>query len=123
MGDIPNSNLEQGRIFLFRTDSAGQNPVSVVSNAGTIDYKKGEINIFALNIRETSKTKGGNPVIEISAIPKSNDIIGLQDLYLQLDINNSILNVVSDDISSGSDLSGTTYTRTSSYENGNLIRK
>jgi len=50
------------------------------------------------------------------------DVIGKEDLYLQLDINNSVLNMQTDDISSGANISGSTYTVTSSYTNGNLIR-
>jgi hypothetical protein len=121
MTDIPDSNLRTGRIIIFRPTSQTEF-VTVASNAGTINYQKGEIILSPIDFRETSKITGENPVIEISAIPKSNDIIGLQDLYLQIDINNSTLNTVSDEISSGADISGTSYTVTSSYENGNLVR-
>ena len=121
MTDIPDSNLRTGRIIIFRPTSQ-TDFVVVASNAGTINYQKGEIILSPIDIRETSKFNGENPVIEISGSPKSNDIIGLQDLYLQIDINNSTLNTVSDEISSGADISGTSYTVTSSYENGNLVR-
>ena len=121
MTDVPDSNLRTGRIVIFRPTSQTEFAV-VASNAGTINYQKGEIILSPIDFRETSKTSGENPVIEISASPKSNDIIGLQDLYLQIDINNSTLNTVSDEISSGADISGTSYTVTSSYENGNLVR-
>ena len=66
--------------------------------------------------------KDGQTIIEISAIPKSNDVIGLQDLYLQLDINNSLFEMVADQISSGLDPSASNYIVTSSYSNGNLVR-
>ena len=121
MSDVPDSNLRTGRIVFFRLASQTE-VVVVASNAGTINYQKGEIILRPVDFRETSKTRGENPIIEISAIPKSNDVIGLQDLYLQIDINNSTLNAVSDEISSGADISGTSYTVTSSYENGNLVR-
>jgi len=121
MTDVPDSNLRTGRIVFFRLASQTE-VVVVASNAGTINYQKGEIILRPVDFRETSKTRGENPIIEISAIPKSNDVIGLQDLYLQIDINNSTLNAVSDEISSGADISGTSYTVTSSYENGNLVR-
>ena len=62
------------------------------------------------------------PIIEISISPYSNDVIGLQDLYLQLDINNSTINMIIDQISSGSDTSGTNYIVSSSYTNGSLVR-
>ena len=121
MTDVPDSNLRTGRIIFFRLVSQTE-VVTVATNAGTINYEKGEILLSPVDFRETIKSKAENPVIEISAVPKSNDVIGLQDLYLQIDINNSTLNAVSDEISSGADISGTSYTVTSSYENGNLVR-
>jgi hypothetical protein len=119
--DVPNDNQLTGRIFLFKLLSETQ-PIVVNSNVGSIDYEKGEIILNSINIISTTKNSQGEPIIEVAAIPKSNDVIGLQDLYLQLDINNSSLNMLSDKISSGSDLSGTTYITTSSYTNGNLVR-
>ena len=65
----------------------------------------------------------GEPIIEISAVPESNDIIGLQDLYLNLNISDVTLEVISDKISSGDDPSGSTYTKTTSYSNGSIIRE
>jgi hypothetical protein len=121
IGDTPNSNGLTGSIFFFRLQ-AENNPIIVRSNVGKIDYAKGEILLNSVNISETSKTSFLQPIIQISAVPKSNDVIGLQDLYLQLDINNSTLNMLSDVISSGSDTSGSTYTVTSSYTNGDLVR-
>jgi len=61
-------------------------------------------------------------LVEISATPYSNDVIGLQDLYLQLDPFNMKVNMVTDRIASGSDVSGTNYLVTSSYAN-NLVRR
>ena len=62
-------------------------------------------------------------VIEVQAYPESNDIIGLKDLYLQLDISNSKINIVRDTISSGEQISGIGYNVTSSYSNGSIIRQ
>jgi len=121
MGDSPNTNGLTGSIFFFRLQSENE-PIIVKSNVGKIDYVKGEIKLNPVKIVATSKTSFLQPVIQISVVPKSNDVIGLQDLYLQLDINNSILNMLSDDISSGSDISGSTYKVTSSYTNGDLVR-
>ena len=121
LSDIPDSNKTTGTIFFFKLLSDSQ-PVIVRQSAGTIDYKKGEIILNPVNIVSTSKLIQEQPFIEISAIPKSNDVIGLQDLYLQLDINKSQLNMLPDEISSGSDPSGTSYITTSSYNNGNLVR-
>ena len=84
--------------------------------------EKGEIKLSPVNLISTSKNSGGTPIIEVSAIPKSNDIIGLQDLYLQLDINSVEINMIPDNIESGSDSSGSNYIFSSSYFNGDLVR-
>ena len=119
--DIPNSNGLTGNIFFFKLQSSTQ-PVIVKRNVGIIDYVKGEIKLYPVNIISTLKSSFSQPIIQISVIPKSNDVIGLQDLYLQLDINNITLNMLSDEISSGSDISGSSYKFTSSYTNGDLVR-
>jgi hypothetical protein len=121
LSDIPNANQTTGEIFFFKLDSPTQ-PAIVKRSVGTVNYEKGEILLNPVNIVSTSKTMQGESIIEISVSPYSNDVIGLQDLYLQLDINNSVLNMLSDEISSGADPSGTTYKITSSYTNGNLVR-
>jgi hypothetical protein len=121
MSDVPNSDKKTGAIFLFRLSST-DNPTIVRNNAGVIDYVRGEIRLNPINITSTSKNIEGDSIIEISISPTSNDVIGLQDLYLQLDASSSVLNMLSDEISSGSDISGTTYTVTSSYLNGDLVR-
>jgi hypothetical protein len=121
LSDTPNSDLLTGRVFLFRLDAKNQ-PVVVRSNVGTIDYVKGEIRVNALNITATTKTSFGDNIVEFSVTPKSNDIIGLQDLYLQLDTSSSSINMVNDVISSGIDISGSQYIVTSSYLNGEFVR-
>jgi len=113
LGDIPSDDGVEGTVVAFKL--VGNNESQVSKEVGTIDYEKGEIMLFNLQIESTSKELNGSPIIEISASPESNDIIGLQDLYLQLDVSNSDINAVVDRISSGSDLSGATYIRSSSY--------
>ncbi len=122
LGDIPSDDGNEGKVVAFRL--TGENDTQVARQVGTIDYDKGEIMLFNLQIESTVKNLNGSPVIEISASPDSNDIIGLQDLYLQLDISKSDVNAIVDRISSGSDLSGATYIRSSSYFDfaENLIR-
>jgi len=90
-------------------------------NFGTIDFVKSENKLYAINLYFIALYKGA-PIIEISTSPYSNDVIGLQDLYLQLDINNTFIKMVSDSISSGADISGTNYTVSSSYSNGIYVR-
>ena len=121
ISDSPNADMKKGSLFLFKLDSQTQ-PSIIKRNIGTVDYHKGEIMIDAINLISTSKTLQGQPIIELSVCPRSNDVIGLQDLYLQLDINSSTLNMLTDDISSGSNPSGTLYKSTSSYMNGNIAR-
>ena len=121
IGDLPNTNQKTGALFLFKLNSPTE-PVVVRNNVGTIDYERGEVRLYPIKITNAAKTKDGVRIVEISASPNSNDVIGKEDLYLQLDINNSVLNMQTDDISSGANISGSTYTVTSSYTNGNLIR-
>jgi len=121
MSDMPNNDQTTGTIFFFQLSSETDGLI-VKQSAGTIDYVKGEILLNPVNFTSTTKSIGGDPIIEISASPKSNDVIGLQDLYLQLDTTKSVLNMLSDEISSGADPSGSTYQTTSSYLNGTLVR-
>ena len=121
LADIPDLNNLTGTIVIFRLDSLEQFRI-IIENAGTIDYVKGEINLDAISILQTVKSDG-EPIIEISATPESNDIIGLQDLYLNLNISDVTLEVISDKIASGDDPSGSTYTKTTSYSNGSIIRE
>jgi len=98
--DFPDlNNPTQGKLFVF--DGESQNYFNEV---GKVNYETGEIFLQSISVTGTEITQDGEPVIMISAIPKSNDIIGLQDLYLQIDINRSKLTILSDDISSGADL-------------------
>jgi len=117
--DIPDLTGEKGQISLFSLNEGSSTPVIQRRNIGVIDYKKGRITLDPINI-VSGKTKDNVDILEISATPESNDIIGLQDLYLQLD--SSFVDMVVDEISSGADPSGSTYTVTTSYKNGNIIR-
>jgi hypothetical protein len=122
LGDLPNTNRETGSLFLFTVSSTNsRNPTILRRNVGTIDYKNGIITINPINIL-SGKTKDGQAIVEISAVPKSNDVVGKQDLYLQLDINNSNFEMVIDEIASGLDPSASNYIVSSSYNNGNLVR-
>ena len=120
LGDIPNADLKTGIINLYKLDSPTQ-PRICRRNVGTIDYIKGEIILYPINIISTVINRG-TPLIEIEAVPYSNDVIGLQDLYLQLDTSNVIINMWPDDISSGVELAGTSHQVSSSYSNGVFVR-
>lgn len=123
LSDIPNTDRETGIIFFFSLPNKNSTNFNIIiRNAGTVDYKKGIINLNPLNIISTEKIINGQSTIQISTTPKSNDVIGLQDLYLQLDINSSLFEMVVDEISSGADPSASNYIVSSSYTNGNLVR-
>ena len=116
IGDIPNTNRENGSLFLFTLDNpSSRNPTIVRRNVGRIDYIKGIVTLNPINIQSTQKVIDGQSVIQVVATPQSNDVIGLQDLYLQLDVNSSVFEVITDSIASGLDPSASTYTVSSSY--------
>jgi len=119
--DFPNSDGKTGSISFFKLISNDEYEI-VRKNVGSIDYEKGEVKLNPINISNTSKIDGEDSIIQISAAPKSNDIIGKQELYIMIDVNNSIINMISDSISSGTDISGSNFIITSSYSNGNLVR-
>ena len=122
LGDIPDTNRVTGTIFLFTVPNVGsQSPTIIRRNAGTINYVSGIVTLNPINVL-TAKDKDGIPIIEIEASPLSNDVVGLQDLYLQLDIGGSNFEMVVDEISSGLDPSASNYIVSSSYANGNLVR-
>jgi hypothetical protein len=120
LGDLPNKDLLTGSVFLFKLDALAE-PVIVKKNIGIINYKKGEIKMNPMKVLSTVVNRGA-PLIEISTIPYSNDVIGLQDLYLQLDTRFSTVTMKSDNIASGDDISGSNYNVTSSYSNGTFTR-
>ena len=117
--DVPDATGEKGQISLFSLNEGSSSPLIQRKNVGVINYKTGRITLDPINIL-SGKIKDNVDILEISATPESNDIIGLQDLYLQLD--SSVVDMVVDQISSGIDPSGSTYTVTTSYKNGSIIR-
>jgi len=117
--DTPNSDKKTGVISIVKKDVVNNEKIIIVENAGTVDYIKGEINLTTINITSTDLP---NNIIEVQAFPESNDVIGLQDLYLKFNIDSSVINMVKDTISSGDQISGVGYKVTSSYNNGKLVR-
>ena len=102
---------DKGGIFFF-TYTEGGTPVVIKKNAGTVDYMHGEILIDTVNILSTVIA---NNVIEIQAIPHSNDIVGLNDLYVKFDMSNTKINMVQDLIASGENTSGSRFVHVHSY--------
>ena len=98
LSDIPDSNGVTGNLFFFTLPNIqSQSPTIVRRNVGTISYASGVITLNPVNILE-AKVKEGQDIIEIEATPKSNDVVGLQDLYLQLDTSSSFFETVDDQI-------------------------
>jgi hypothetical protein len=121
ISDVPDADRKTGRLILFKLLSSNQ--VAVIrNNVGTVDYQKGEVFVNALIVTNTV-IRGDQNMIQISCTPKSYDVIGLQDLYLQLDTSNSLVTMVSDTISSGEDVSGSNYIVSSSFPNGRKDRQ
>ena len=110
---------EKGRIFFFTYEEGGT-PNIVKKNAGTVDYMTGEVLIDTVNILSTVVA---NDVIEIQAIPHSNDIVGLRDLYVKFDMTNTTINMVTDLIASGENTSGSRFVHTHSYYMPTFTRK
>jgi len=127
--DVPNKdalgNLDgsgKGVISAIKKTNTDQLQVAL-RGVGTVDYIKGEILLNTINITSTQQQ---NAIIEVQAFPDSNDVIGLKDLYLSLDVSSSRINTIKDVIASGEDISGVSFAReyyTSSYSNGDLERK
>jgi len=112
-------NREKGRIFFF-TYTEGATPNIVKKNAGTVDYMTGEVLIDTVNILSTVIA---NNVVEIQAIPHSNDIVGLRDLYVKFDMTNTTINMIPDLIASGENTSGSRFVHTHSYYTPTYTRK
>ena len=79
---------------------------------GSVDYTLGEVVVNDVIISSTPYTVNQ---IRINAVPKSNDLISLRETYLTIGIDNTVVNVVEDVISSGSNIAGTGVTLESSY--------
>ena len=114
-GDVINTYyLEDdglGQLKLFYVKDTGEREY-VDGLWGTVDYLLGEIVVNDLIITSTSSSSNQ---IRISAVPNSNDLISLRETYLTIGIDNTVVNVVEDVISSGSNISGTGVSLESSY--------
>ena len=120
--DIPNPDLKTRIISMVEQLPSGDINV-VTKSAGTVDYLKGEILLGTVNILGSVD---GSGIIEVQAIPESNDVVGLKELYLDFSVSKSKINMVRDVISSGDEITGTTFIKdyySSSYLNGQLIRE
>tara|TARA_B100000614_G_scaffold261856_1_gene292962 strand:- start:288 stop:2162 length:1875 start_codon:yes stop_codon:yes gene_type:complete len=101
-----------GTIRLYYVNSDGSKQY-IGGNWGTIDYTMGEITINDLVISEVVNSI--DKIIQFAVVPESNDIVSLRETYLTLGIDNLVVNVLDDEISSGSNTSGTGVVPESSY--------
>ena len=108
--DFPNSDQLTGTIKFF---TINESVITFINNnAGIVDYVRGEINLFPVNISSTTISEK----IEIEITPESNDIVAKENLYIVLDTKgNSQLNLLEDVLVSGSNISGTNYAPPSSF--------
>lgn len=116
LSDIPNNDGETGSIFFFKL--VDNSPFVVRNNTGIVNYKRGEIRLSPVIFTSSSSNLG----IEIQAIPESNDVLALKDIYLELDTKKLNVAVLEDVITSGENTSATQYAVTSSYLNENYTR-
>ena len=89
--------VQIGTLFIFTLGSNNEE-VIISQSAGTVNYKTGEILIDTVNITSTSLPEN---IIEVQAIPLSNDVLARKELYLQLDVAKSNFTMRQDSISSG----------------------
>ena len=92
--------------------------IKTIQNAtqGTIDYGTGQITLNSLSVASISNIRGSaSSKIEITVSPSSNDVVPVRDQILEIDIENSIVNVSEDTFVGGSSDAGVGYTTSSSY--------
>jgi hypothetical protein len=110
--DLPDNNEITGKIRFFILEN--NIPKFINNNAGTVNYKKGEIILYPIMIESSSLDNK----IEIEVIPESNDIVARENLYIVIDISSiSKLTLIEDLIASGSNRSGSSYVTPSSFIN------
>ncbi len=108
--DFPNSDQLTGVVKFFKMNNGVITYIN--NNAGNVDYVKGEIDLFPVNISSTTLSNR----VEIEVTPESNDIVAKENLYIVLDTTgNSELSLIEDVLVSGSNISGTNYLPPSSF--------
>ncbi|AMO43109.1 baseplate wedge subunit [Cyanophage S-RIM32] len=75
-----------GKIVLYRIDSITGEKIVLNDSVGTVNYTKGEIQLYDLTIIEGSFFDNR---IEVRTIPLSNDIRATREVYLDVDIPKS----------------------------------
>jgi hypothetical protein len=100
-----------GDLFLFQI--LEDDRVQVInSKFGRIDYEKGEIILETVNITSTLEE---NNIIEIEAVPLSNDVLARNEMYLSFDVAKSNIYMRVDSVATGNNSSGSRFLSQSSY--------
>jgi hypothetical protein len=88
--DYPNITVyfedRDGKIVLYRIDSLTGEKITLNDSLGIVDYEKGELMLYNLTIIKGSFEDNK---IEVRAKPRSNDIVALRNVYLDVDIAKS----------------------------------
>ena len=98
------------RLFYINTDGSKQ---YINGNWGSVDYVEGEVTINDVVIDEVPGSVTNT--LQFSVIPESNDLVSLRETYLTIGIDNLVVNVIDDEISSGANVAGTGVVPESSY--------
>jgi hypothetical protein len=126
-GNLDGSGMGTISIIQINSDSgisttSSMPYIQVVKNAGIVNYMTGSIYLNPINIISTQIS---NNVIEIQAYPESNDVLGLNNLYIYFDLTKSKINMIKDAVSSGQNISGSQFISISSYsdsEDSQIVR-
>ena len=116
--DVPQDGSEIGTLSVVKPSENNRYQV-IKKSIGTVNYETGEILINTIYITGTELP---NNVVEVEAYPDSNDVIGLNDLYVTFDVSKSTINMLKDTVVSGEQISGTNFPLTSSYSTGKITR-
>jgi hypothetical protein len=90
VSEYPNDTVfledRNGKIVLYRVDQINNLKVILNFEQGDIDYEKGEILLYDLTIIKGSFNDNR---IEIRVIPRSNDVVALREVFLDVDLAKS----------------------------------
>jgi hypothetical protein len=79
------------KIILYRLDQQTGNKIVLNNNQGLINYKRGEVQLYNLNIIKGSFSDNK---IEVRLKPQYNDILAKRETYLDVDVDKSIFTLI-----------------------------
>lgn len=83
-------NTEDGAIRIYTIDSATASKKILIENVGSVDFTNGKVNLNPIQFISGSNE---DSEIFISAIPLNDDVSAVREVYLNLSIEDSILQV------------------------------